>query len=114
MFRVGFGLICLSGILSAAFCLGTLCYSNLQCELLRSLGCNDVHVGCLQVQSIDSYNDFCTRMLESCFNYVASFAQSQAQMTPNPSEQFVPLSTLRQWFDSFQRRFQQNPDFWKS
>lgn len=66
------------------------------------------------VNAVDSYHDFCTKMLENCFNFVASFALTQSQMTPNPSESFVPLSALQQWYLNFQRRLSQNPYFWKS
>lgn len=34
-------------------------------------------------------------------------------MTPNPTETFVPLSTVQQWYTNFERRLQQNPNFWK-
>ena len=63
--------------------------------------------------SIAPFVEFSTKMLESFFNY-ASFAVQQAQMVPNPTETFVPLSTLQKWFENFQRHLQQNPYFWKS
>ena len=64
--------------------------------------------------SIAPFVEFSTKMLESFFNYASSFAVQQAQMVPNPTETFVPLSTLQKWFENFQRRLQQNPYFWKS
>ncbi|GAB0100391.1 Protein OPI10 homolog [Sergentomyia squamirostris] len=64
--------------------------------------------------SATSYLQFGQKMLENFFNYVSSFAVTQAQMLPNPAETFVPLSTLHTWFTNFQRRLQQNPNFWKS
>lgn len=66
------------------------------------------------VTAVQSYQDFCSKMLDSCFNFVASFAVTQGQMTLNPTETFVPLSALQQWFINFQRRLSQNPYFWKS
>ncbi|RUS77733.1 hypothetical protein EGW08_014492 [Elysia chlorotica] len=65
-------------------------------------------------QAVPTFAEFSTKMAESLFNYASSFAQTQAQMTPQPTEQFVPLSTLNKWYDNFQRRLQQNPFFWKS
>ena len=64
--------------------------------------------------SIAPFVEFSTKMLESFFNYASSFAVQQAQMVPNPTETFVPFSTLQKWFENFQRRLQQNPYFWKS
>lgn len=57
---------------------------------------------------------FGQKMLENFFNYASSFATTQSQMVANPSENFVPLSTLQNWYVNFERRLQQNPSFWKS
>ncbi|XP_018301608.1 protein OPI10 homolog [Mycetomoellerius zeteki] len=62
----------------------------------------------------NSSMEFVQKMLTSFVNYVTSFTVTQAQMTPNPTENFVPLSTLRNWYETFERRLQQNPYFWKS
>ncbi|XP_055703712.1 protein OPI10 homolog [Phlebotomus papatasi] len=64
--------------------------------------------------SATSYLQFGQKMLENFFNFASSFAVTQAQMVPNPTETFVPLSTLQTWYTNFQRRLQQNPNFWKS
>lgn len=53
-------------------------------------------------------------MLENFFNYVSSFAITQSNMEPNPQETYVPLSTLQKWYTNFERRLEQNPNFWKS
>lgn len=63
--------------------------------------------------SAQTVYDFGQKMLENFFNFASSFAINQAQMMPNPSETYVPLSTLQTWFNNFQRRLQQNPNFWK-
>lgn len=60
-----------------------------------------------------SYFQFGQKMLENFFNFVSSFAVTQAQMVPNPTETFVPLSTIQTWYQNFERRLQQNPNFWK-
>lgn len=67
-----------------------------------------------QQQSAVSCMQFGQKMLENFFNYASSFATTQSQMQPNPSESFVPLSTLQNWYVNFERRLQQNPNFWKS
>ena len=64
--------------------------------------------------TVEPFLEFSRKMLESFFNYAASFAITQAQMTPNPSETYVPLSTLQTWFTNFQRRLEQNLYFWRS
>lgn len=62
----------------------------------------------------NTFAEFVQKMLTSFVNYVTSFTVTQAQMTPNPTENFVPLSTLQNWYETFERRLQQNPNFWKS
>ncbi|XP_037047947.1 protein OPI10 homolog [Bradysia coprophila] len=61
-----------------------------------------------------TYLQFGRKMLENFFNFSSSFALTQSQMVPNPNETFVPLSTLQTWYTNFERRLQQNPNFWKS
>ncbi|XP_031640627.1 protein OPI10 homolog [Contarinia nasturtii] len=60
-----------------------------------------------------NYIQFGQKMLENFINFVSSFAVTQAQMVPNPTETFVPLSTIQTWYQNFERRLQQNPNFWK-
>ncbi|KAJ1530978.1 hypothetical protein ONE63_005814 [Megalurothrips usitatus] len=64
--------------------------------------------------TVTNFHEFCTKMLENFMNYASSFSQSQSQMTPNPTEQYVPLSTLQSWYNNFSRRLEQNPYFWRS
>lgn len=66
------------------------------------------------VSTVDSFLDFSRKMLDSLFNFASSFAVSQAQMTPNPAETFIPSSCILRWYENFQRRLVQNPNFWKS
>lgn len=61
-----------------------------------------------------NFRDFCTKMLENFLNYASSFSQTQSQMLPNPTEQYVPLSTLQSWYTNFNRRLEQNPHFWRT
>ena len=64
--------------------------------------------------SVSTFMEFTTKMLENFYNYASSFSLMQSQMTPNPSETYVPLSTLQTWFNNFQRKLQHDPNFWKS
>ena len=62
----------------------------------------------------NSFVEFAQKMLTNFLNYISSFSITQSQMTPNPSENFVPLSTVQAWYETFERRLQQNPNFWKT
>ena len=64
--------------------------------------------------TVDSFLQFSTKMLENLYNYVSSFGVTQAQMTPNPGETYVPISALHNWFTNFKRKMEQDPNFWKS
>lgn len=61
----------------------------------------------------NTYYVFGKKMLENFINFASSFTVTQSQMEPNPAETYVPLSTLTTWFNNFQRRLEQNPNFWK-
>lgn len=63
--------------------------------------------------NLDSMRQFVNKMLESCFNYVSSFSVTSSQIVPSSTETYVPLNTLQQWYLNFQRRLQQDPNFWK-
>ncbi|XP_064106688.1 protein OPI10 homolog [Macrobrachium nipponense] len=66
-----------------------------------------------EASTVNSYVEFSQAMCENLYNFASSFAQSPAQMNPNPSEQYIPLSTLSKWYENFSRRLQQNPNFWR-
>nr|ACI69520.1 C11orf73 homolog [Salmo salar] len=66
------------------------------------------------VCAVDSFMQFTQKMLDSLYNFSSSFAVSQSQMTPNPSEMFIPASSILKWYENFQRRMAQNPHFWKT
>ncbi|KAL8191187.1 UNVERIFIED_CONTAM: hypothetical protein K2H54_069201, partial [Gekko kuhli] len=57
---------------------------------------------------------FTQKMLDNFYNFTSSFAITQAQMTPNPSEAFIPASVVLKWYEKFQRRLTENPFFWKT
>ena len=57
--------------------------------------------------------EFTMKMLENFVNYASSFGLQQSQMTPNPQESYVPMSAVQKWFENFQRKMTNDPDFWK-
>ncbi|XP_041973701.1 protein OPI10 homolog [Aricia agestis] len=65
-------------------------------------------------QQAHSYVTFAQKMLENLVNFVASFSVTQDQMTPTPGVSYIPLNTLHTWYQNFERRLQQNPNFWKN
>ncbi|KAM3956598.1 protein OPI10 homolog [Aphomia sociella] len=64
-------------------------------------------------QQANDYVTFAQRMLENLVNFVASFTVTQEQMTPTPGVAYIPLNTLQTWYQNFERRLQQNPNFWR-
>ncbi|KAI9537813.1 hypothetical protein NQZ68_022475 [Dissostichus eleginoides] len=73
-----------------------------------------IPVSSAAVSTVDSFLHFTQKMLDSLYNFASSFAVTQAQMTPNPSETFIPSSCVLKWYENFQRRMSQNPNFWKN
>lgn len=68
----------------------------------------------LAVQQTNSFIEFAQKTLTNFVNYVSSFSVTQSQMLPNLTENYVPLSTIQTWYERFQRRLEQNPNFWKT
>jgi len=63
--------------------------------------------------NLNTFVEYTQKMLENFFNFASSFAITQAQMTPNPSESFVPLSVVQRWYENYQRKMTNDPNFWK-
>ncbi|XP_046907010.1 protein Hikeshi isoform X2 [Hypomesus transpacificus] len=61
-----------------------------------------------------SVAQFTQKMLDNLYNFTLSFAVTQSQMTSNPSEVFIPASSILKWYENFQRRMAHNPHFWKA
>ncbi|XP_019966834.2 protein Hikeshi [Paralichthys olivaceus] len=74
----------------------------------------EIPVSSAAVSSVDSFLQFTQKMLDSLYNFCSSFAVSQEQMTPNRTETFIPSTCVLRWYENFQRRMAQNPNFWKS
>ncbi|CAL1284275.1 unnamed protein product [Larinioides sclopetarius] len=64
--------------------------------------------------NMDSFMEFTNKMLENFVNYICSFAVTPNQIPPGTSENYIPINTVQQWYVNFQRRLQQNPNFWRS
>ena len=64
--------------------------------------------------NVVSFFEFTQKMLHSLFNFAASFATTQQLMTPNPTENYVPLSVIKTWYTNFERKMAIDPNFWKN
>ncbi|NP_001087012.1 protein Hikeshi [Xenopus laevis] len=82
-------------------------------ELLEQMA-QQTPVANAAVSTVDSFTQFTQKMLDNFYNFATSFAVSQAQMIPNPSEVFIPSNVVLKWYENFQRRMAQNPFFWKT
>ena len=67
----------------------------------------------LSPSSLPSMREFSQKMVENLFNYASSFAVDPRQSPLAPGETYIPSSTLRDWYNTFQRRLAANPNFWK-
>jgi len=66
-----------------------------------------------EAATVSNFMEFSQKMVENLFNYATSFAVSAVDMRTRPGETFVPFSSLQQWYTNFERRLQQNPNFWR-
>lgn len=53
--------------------------------------------------------EFAQKMLQSFLNYSLSFV-----ISPNPTESYVPMKVVEEWYKNFERKLSLNPYFWKS
>lgn len=60
----------------------------------------------------ENYHIFGKKMLDNFVNFVSSFTVSPSQMD-SAGGLYVPLNVITTWFNNFQRRLEQNPNFWK-
>lgn len=63
--------------------------------------------------SVSTFVEFSQKMLQNFINYASSFMITQSEMCPNPTESYIPVSVLRNWYTNFERRLLQNPYFWR-
>lgn len=61
-------------------------------------------------QAAEDFTAFALKTAENLFNYLSSFARN----VPGSSEQVVALTTVQNWYQTYLRKLQLNPSFWKS
>ncbi|CDW60340.1 DUF775 domain containing protein [Trichuris trichiura] len=62
--------------------------------------------------NVEPFVMFSKKMVESLFNFAASFAAKPEAILPSAEETYVPLSVLSRWYDQFLRRISTNRNFW--
>lgn len=63
--------------------------------------------------NVDANITFAQKMLENFMNFILSYTVTQPNMPIDPSVNYVPLNAVQNWYTNFERRLQQNPNFWK-
>jgi len=64
--------------------------------------------------SVATYTEFAQKMCENFFNFVQSFAVTQGQMSPQPTETFIPSKAVEQWYTNTKHKIEANPNWWKN
>ncbi len=62
-----------------------------------------------QASVLSTSVEFPKKVVENFFNYALSFVQ-----TLPDGQQYVPFSTLQNWYVNILRRLEQNPNYWKN
>ncbi|CAJ0928534.1 unnamed protein product, partial [Mesorhabditis belari] len=57
--------------------------------------------------------EFANKMLQNLVNHAQSFTVRLPRPDGLGTNEYIPLNALQDWFNTFSRRFQQNPYFWK-
>ncbi|KAL7079318.1 hypothetical protein ACQ4LE_001532 [Meloidogyne hapla] len=65
-------------------------------------------------EQLSSIAQFPEKMLRNFVNFMHSFAVSFPKPNTNQYEEYVPAKSVTEWYTNFKRRFEANPNFWKS
>ncbi|KAJ3613172.1 hypothetical protein NHX12_019424 [Muraenolepis orangiensis] len=101
------------GMMAASSSSSSVAQVGVSVEALDQLA-QQTPVSSASVSTVESFAQFTQKMLESLYNFACSFSVTQAQMSHSPTETFIPSSCILRWYENFQRRLTQNPNFWKS
>lgn len=52
-------------------------------------------------------------MVRNFVNYAQSFVVSVPRDTTGATAEVVPVNVIENWYQNFNRRLQENPNFWK-
>ena len=61
---------------------------------------------------VPKFVEFTQKMVQSLFNYTASFAIDANEARMRSTETYIPYSAVQQWCSNFERRIKMDPYFW--
>ncbi|VVC30870.1 Domain of unknown function DUF775 [Cinara cedri] len=64
--------------------------------------------------NLSTFVEFTQKMVQSLYNYVASYAVECGPRQNMPNMSMVPLQSVQKWYENFERKLNLNPNFWKS
>lgn len=62
---------------------------------------------------VPKFVDFTQKMVQSLFNFTASYAIEASEARMRASETYVPYSAIQNWCTNFERRIKLDPYFWQ-
>ncbi|KAH7729408.1 hypothetical protein AAVH_02883 [Aphelenchoides avenae] len=87
---------------------------GIQVEPLASIQAKIPAQGTAASQQSSQY-EFADKMLRNFANYAQSYLISMPRLdNPTTTAEYIEAKVFDKWFTEFQRRLQQNPNFWKS
>ncbi|KAF3830199.1 hypothetical protein GH733_001624 [Mirounga leonina] len=70
-------------------------------NIVRTPSVAQIGISVELLDSLAQQTPFTQKMLDNFYNFASSFAVSQAQMTPSPSEMFIPANVVLKWYGTF-------------
>ncbi len=65
-----------------------------------------------EAAQVPKFMEFAQKMVNSLFNYTASFAIDSNEARMRTSETYVPYSAVQNWCTNFERKLKIDPYFW--
>ncbi len=62
--------------------------------------------------NVPKFVEFAQKMVQSLFNFTASYALEANEARLKPAETYVPYSAIHQWCMNFERKLKLDPYFW--
>lgn len=72
--------------------------------------------------NINTFTEFINKTVGNLYNYCSSFSRTTNELIGNPFQasqpssntQFVPLSSIQNWYENYTRRLSNDQNFWKT
>ena len=60
------------------------------------------------------FHEFAEKMVRNFVNFAQSFVVSVPRPeNPSTSAEVIPVNVIENWYNNFNRRLRENPNFWK-